>query len=87
MSPEQLDNIINDPKTWFVTQFNNRSGADMIFNDRQKGLVCEILMYFSANMEELNAKMYPIDDPIFVRPEKTEIHEIMRLILDSMKQI
>ena len=59
----------------------------MIFNDRQKELVCEILMYFSANMEELNTKLYPIDDPILVRPEKQEIFEIMRVILDSMKQI
>jgi len=23
MSPEELDNIINDPNTWCVTQFNN----------------------------------------------------------------
>lgn len=84
MNAEDLDNILNDPKTWVVTQFNKRS-SDMIFSDRQKELVCEILVYFSANMEELNAKLYPIDDPILVRPEKKEIFEIMRLICDSMK--
>jgi len=59
----------------------------MMLKDRQRELICEILLYYSANIEELNAKLYPIDDPILVRPEGNEILEIIRLMLaDSVKE-
>lgn len=58
----------------------------MNLTDRQRELICEIFMYYFSNMEELNTKLYPLDDPILVRPEAHELSEIMRLMLGDMKQ-
>jgi len=56
----------------------------MILNNRQKELIIQILMYYSANSEEINTKIYPLDDTILVRPEKHEIFEIIRWMYESM---
>jgi hypothetical protein len=85
MNADDLDNILKDPNSWAVTQFNKRS-ASMILNNREKELIIQILMYYSANSEEINTKIYPLDDPILVRPEKHEIFEIIRWMYESMKQ-
>tara|TARA_R110000868_G_scaffold23303_3_gene94201 strand:+ start:1782 stop:1997 length:216 start_codon:yes stop_codon:yes gene_type:complete len=62
----------------------NKRNTNMILNNRQKELLCDILMYYSSNIDELNEKIYPVEDPILVMPEKYELLEILRLIYESM---
>jgi hypothetical protein len=66
-----------------INKMNKRSG-NMILNNRQKELLCDILMYYSANIDELNSKIYPVEDPILVMPENYELLEMLRLIYESM---